>query len=57
MFDYSQPDGDLVSLDATISNGEWDIVSAVARPYYYPSTYKIGTGECRASLDTFSVFI
>ncbi|GFO02743.1 neuronal acetylcholine receptor subunit alpha-7 [Plakobranchus ocellatus] len=40
-----QPGSDLVSLDATISNGEWDIKSAVARPYFYPSTYKIGTAH------------
>ncbi|CAL1540254.1 unnamed protein product [Lymnaea stagnalis] len=40
-----QPGSDFVSLDATISNGEWDIKSAIARPYFYPSTYKIGTGD------------
>ncbi|RUS75843.1 hypothetical protein EGW08_016389 [Elysia chlorotica] len=40
-----QPGADLVSLDATISNGEWDIKSAVASPYFYPSTYKIGTAH------------
>ncbi|XP_059160794.1 neuronal acetylcholine receptor subunit non-alpha-2-like [Physella acuta] len=40
-----QPGSDLVSLDATISNGEWDIKSAIARPYFYPSTYKVGTAH------------
>ncbi|KAK0048071.1 neuronal acetylcholine receptor subunit beta-4, partial [Biomphalaria pfeifferi] len=39
------PGSDFVSLDATISNGEWDIKSAIARPYFYPSTYKIGTAH------------
>ncbi|KAH9502667.1 Neuronal acetylcholine receptor subunit alpha-7 [Bulinus truncatus] len=40
-----QPGSDFVSLDATISNGEWDIKSAIARPYFYPSTYKLGTAH------------
>ncbi|XP_005093258.2 neuronal acetylcholine receptor subunit beta-4 [Aplysia californica] len=40
-----QPGSELVSLDACIPNGEWDIKSAVARPYFYPSTYKIGTAH------------
>ena len=40
----SQPAMDTVSLDACIPNGEWDIRSADARRYFYPSTYKPGTG-------------
>ncbi|CAG5129486.1 unnamed protein product, partial [Candidula unifasciata] len=40
-----QPDTDFINLNATIDNGEWDIISAVARPYYYPSTYSIGTAH------------
>jgi hypothetical protein len=37
-----QPGSTNVSLDACIQNGEWDISEAVAVPYFYPSTYKIG---------------
>ena len=25
-----------------IQNGEWDITEAVAEPYFYPSTYRLG---------------
>ena len=37
-----QPGSDVVSLDACIQNGEWDISEAVAEPYFYPSTYRPG---------------
>ncbi|XP_076470013.1 neuronal acetylcholine receptor subunit alpha-7-like [Babylonia areolata] len=40
-----QPGSPLVSLDACIQNGEWDITEAVAEPYFYPSTYRPGTAH------------
>ena len=41
-----QPGADIVSLDACIQNGEWDISEALAEPYFYPSTYRPGKGGC-----------
>ncbi|KAK7114258.1 hypothetical protein V1264_000343 [Littorina saxatilis] len=40
-----QPGSDYVSLDACIQNGEWDITEALAKPYFYPSTYRPGTAH------------
>ncbi|XP_070198022.1 neuronal acetylcholine receptor subunit beta-2-like [Littorina saxatilis] len=36
------PEFDVINLDAQLPNGEWDITFTEARPYSYPSTYRLG---------------